>query len=445
MKKKYSSRRKFIKTSLLGLTAITFPNIIKANENQDYDVVVIGAGAAGLAATEDLIKAGKKVICLEASERIGGRAFTDNQIFGEPYDLGALWLDNGDTNPFKLFGEKNSNFNLYKERSEEMYDLFSGNKKISKDDSIWKVYDGIDAAIVKTRKDISPQDVVPYKDHRWFDTMHMMIGAWEMGKDFTNYSCKDFNYDYEIRESAPWHCVEGYGSLVKSMFKDIPVQLNTKVNKIDWSGQGVKVFTEKGEIKANKCIITVSTGVLNSGQIKFTPDLSPEKQESFSKISMGHYNRITFKFKKLFKKKLKDSYLYYRVDSQNAKSPEGFCVTINPSDSKLCMCDPGGEFAKQLANSGEKQTLDFAINELKKIYGNKIEKDLIKSHTVDWSTNPLFLGSWASAEPGAFNYREILKTSVGDRIYFAGEATAKDWGTVAGAYDSGKIIAKSII
>ena len=109
------------------------------------------------------------------------------------------------------------------------------------------------------------------------------------------------------------------------------------------------------------------------------------------------------------------------------------------------MCDPGGQFAKELANLGEKQTLDFAMSELKKIFGNKVDKDLIKSHAVDWSSNPLFLGAWASAEPGAFKYREILRSSVGDRIYFAGEATAKEWGTVAGAYDSGKIVAKSII
>ena len=72
-----------------------------------------------------------------------------------------------------------------------------------------------------------------------------------------------FNYDYEIPESAPWHCKEGYGSLITDMFKNIPVQLNTKVKKIDWSGTGVKVITDKGEIKSNKCIITVSTGVLN--------------------------------------------------------------------------------------------------------------------------------------------------------------------------------------
>ena len=162
-------------------------------------------------------------------------------------------------------------------------------------------------------------------------------------------------------------------------------------------------------------------------------------------MSMGHYNRLTFKFKKLFKKKAKDSYLYYKIYSQNAKSPEGFGITINPSDSKLCMCDPGGDFGKELLKSGEEASIDFGMSELKKIFGNKIDKDLIKSHAVDWSSNPLFLGAWASAEPGAFKYREILRSSVGDRIYFAGEATAKEWGTVAGAYDSGKIVAKSII
>ncbi len=275
-----NNRRKFIISSLSGLAIAVLPKLTYASSNPD--VVVIGAGAAGLAATSELIKNGKKVICLEASNRIGGRALTDNQIFGEPYDLGALWLDNGDTNPFKIYGEKNSNFNLYKERSEEMYALYSGQKRISNDDEIWKVFDGIEAGIAKTRKDVSPSEVVPYQDHHWFDTMHMIIGAWEMGKDFTNYSCKDFNYDYEISESASWHCKEGYGSLLNDMFKNIPVQFNTKVKKIDWSGTGVKVITDKGAIKSNKCILTVSTGVLNSGQIKFTPELKFFYDDTFS-------------------------------------------------------------------------------------------------------------------------------------------------------------------
>ena len=105
------SRRKFIKSSLLGLTAITFPNIITANINQDYDVVVIGAGAAGLAATNEFRKqGGKSVLCLEASNRIGGRVWTDNSIFKKPYDVGALWIENGNTSPYIKFAEKNSKF-----------------------------------------------------------------------------------------------------------------------------------------------------------------------------------------------------------------------------------------------------------------------------------------------------------------------------------------------
>lgn len=445
MKKKYKNRRSFIKSSLLGLGLLSFPNVILANSEENYDVVVIGAGAAGLAATDMLIKSGKKVICLEASNIVGGRAITDNQIFGEPYDLGALWIENGDTNNFKIYGENEKKFNVYKERYEEMYSVYSGKKRISNEDAIWKIYDSATAAIAKTRKDIAPIDVVPYQDDRWFDTVHTIIGPWEMGKDFSNYSCKDYNFDYELPESGVWHCKEGYGSLVTEMYKNVPVKLNTKVNAIDWSGSGVKVTTDKGLISAKKCIITVSNGVLSSGQIKFTPNLSTEKQESFSKISMGHYNRIAFKFKRLFKKKAKDNYLYYRIDSQNASSPEGFCVTINPSDTKLCMCDPGGEFGKNLAIEGEAASIDFALNELKKIFGNKISKDLKQSHVANWSTNPLFLGAWASAEPGAFKYREILRQSVGDRIFFAGEATAKDWGTVNGAQVSGHDQAKEVL
>ena len=338
------NRRKFIISSLSGLALATLPRFTYASSNPD--VVVIGAGAAGLAATDTLLKAGKKVVCLEASNRIGGRAYTDNEIFGEPYDIGALWLDNGETNPFKIYGEKNPKFNMYKERSEEMYAVYNGDKRTSQEDELWKIWDGATAAIAKTRKDIAPIEVVPFQDQRWFDTAHLLIGPWEMGKDFSNYSCKDYNFDYDILESESWHCEEGYGALVANMYKDIPVKLNTKVSEIDWSGSGIKVTTDKGIINAPKCIITVSNGVLSSGQIKFTPKLSVVKEESFSKISMGHYNRITFKFKKLFKKKAKDYYLYYKIQSQNAPSPKGVIGAINVSGTNLCMFDPGVSLEK---------------------------------------------------------------------------------------------------
>ena len=445
MKKNLSSRRKFIKSSLLGLTAISFPNIIKANSDLEYDIVVVGAGAAGLAATEELIKSGKNVLCIESLNRIGGRVVTDNTIFKEPYDLGALWIENGETNPFKIYGENNKNFNIYKERTEEMYSVYSGKKRISNEDALWKIYDGAEAEIaINANKDIAPLDVVPYQDQRWFDTAHMILGPWEMGKDFSNYSCKDYMFDYGIEEGTLWHCKEGFGTLFNAMLDKVPVSLNTKVSSIDWSGQSVLIETNKGSIKTKQCILTVSTGVLSSGQIKFNPKLDAEKEESFHKISMGHYNRVAFKFKKLFKKKAKDNYLYYRINSQNAKSPKGMGITIKPSDTNLCICDPGGDFGKELAKEGEKPAIDFALNELTNIYGSKIKKDLVGSHFADWSSNVFIQGAWASAEPGAFKFREILREPVAEKIYFAGEATAREWGTVGGATESGVLTAKKI-
>ena len=83
-------------------------------------------------------------------------------------------------------------------------------------------------------------------------------------------------------------------------WKDIPVKLNTEAKEIKWGGQGVQVETNKGTISAKACVVTVSTGVLNAKKIKFTPDLSLEKYESFSGISMGVYNHIALQFKKNF-------------------------------------------------------------------------------------------------------------------------------------------------
>ena len=89
---------------------------------------------------------------------------------------------------------------------------------------------------------------------------------------------------------------------------------------------------------------------------------------------MGHYNRITFKFKKLFKKTAKDYYLYYKIQSQNAPSPKGVMGAINVSGTNLCMFDPGGEFGKELAKEGDAASLDFALNELRNILAQKLIK-----------------------------------------------------------------------
>src|SRR5918911_291384 len=63
------------------------------------DVVIVGAGAAGLAAARRLIAAGRRVAVLEAADRVGGRCFSESRTFGVPYDRGAHWLRAPDINP----------------------------------------------------------------------------------------------------------------------------------------------------------------------------------------------------------------------------------------------------------------------------------------------------------------------------------------------------------
>ena len=82
----FFNRRQFI-SSILSVSALI--NLPKISLASDPDVIVIGAGASGLAATEYLLKKGKSVICIEANNRIGGRCYTDNAFFGVPYDMGA--------------------------------------------------------------------------------------------------------------------------------------------------------------------------------------------------------------------------------------------------------------------------------------------------------------------------------------------------------------------
>ena len=85
------NRRRFLINSASGLILASFPQIAFASSNPD--IVVVGAGAAGLATTNYLTQKGKSVICIEANNHIGGRAYTDNSIFGVPYDLGAHWIE----------------------------------------------------------------------------------------------------------------------------------------------------------------------------------------------------------------------------------------------------------------------------------------------------------------------------------------------------------------
>lgn len=435
------NRRRFLQLGAALSTTSVCPGVACA---ADPDVVVIGAGAAGMAAARTLIERGLDVMVLEADKRIGGRVYTDTSIFGVPYDMGAHWLHIRHLNPFVDYG-LNHGFDVYESPDEET--LYVGDREAT--DQEYSAYESAVRAAHQaiTRagrkgKDVSAASVAP-SGGEWDDLAHMVIGPWSMGKDFTDFSTADW---WSGEDGKDWFCRQGYGALWAHSAQGIPVELETPVHKIDWSGQGVKVHTSRGVITARSCIVTVSTGVLSSEGIRFEPALPVKKQESFHGISMGLYNHIAFQFRRNFLGTGDDGYLVYKLPPSDDDAPRGFGMLTNIGGTNLSFGDVGGGLAWELENEGVEGALAFGLSELRKMFGSTVDREFVKGHVTAWGSNPHTIGSYASAEPGAYPLRAALRAPVGDRIWFAGEACSSSmWAMVAGAHLSGQETARNVV
>ena len=433
------SRRRFIAG---GAALAATPLLSRTSAAAEVDVVVVGAGAAGLAATRRLLERGVSVATLEASARVGGRAHTDLAVFGVPYDIGAHWVQLGATNPFLRYARDNG-FNVYPAPIKET--VYVGDREASEAEyaAYGAAYDDAIEAISaagRQNRDVSPASVVPDAGP-WHDFVHFVIGPWEMGKDFDDFSCADW---WSGEDGIDWYCREGYGALIAHSARDLDVHvhLSTRVRSIDWSGSGVTVETDTGRLRGQACIVTVSTGVLAHGDIRFVPALPDETVESFHGISMGMYDHIALLFDENVFGTRPDEYLLYNATTHGAHSPALMGLLTNVSGTGLTLADVGGDFALELEEAGSEAAIDFAKSELRKIFGGSIDRHLVKAHFTRWGHNTLTRGSYASARPGAFPLREVLRRPVGDRVWFAGEACSiGEWATVGGAHKSGQEVA----
>ncbi len=429
-------RRKFLKKSLSTLAFASLPGISFAQSNPD--VVVVGAGAAGLSATAELMRRNISVLCIEGMNRIGGRCYTDISTFGVPADHGAHWLHGHKQNEIALFGKEHKDkFKIYKEPDRSV--VYDGKTKVN-ENKLWKIYKKIKKFKTSNSSDEPFMDLLPekIKKNDWFDTAHKA----SMARDFGEFSSYDDNNNFYDPgwDSGNALCREGYGTLLAYYRKDVPVKLNTIVNEIKWGGQGVQVVTNKGTINTKACIVTVSAGVLKAEKIKFTPALPLRNQEALESVSMTVSNRVLMQLNKKFLGKFKsDTNFYIKCGSNGAKSPETIAYgLLKMSGTNVCLFGISGQFSKDLENEGSEAMIDFVLNKLKSTFGSKFyEKYFIKAIATGWANNQFTLGGYSGGVPGKSKKRRDIKFPVGERIFFAGEATARAFSTVHGANRSG--------
>ena len=441
---KLIGRRQFLKTSLSGLALATLPAISFSQSNPD--VVVIGAGSAGLSATAELMKKGISVLCVEAMNRIGGRCYADTSTFGIPIDIGGHWLHGFSENQLAKFGKKHKDkFKIYPEDAPSV--VYDGKRKVEANE-LWRIYKELKKIRSTNITDVPFITLVPEKIKKssWFDTAAKMVGD---ARDLDNFSTYDDNSNWYDPGTGDGLCREGYGTLLAYYRKDVPVKLNTIVSEIKWGGKGVQVVTNKGTINAKACIVTTSIEVIKAERIKFTPALPARKIKALDGISMTYSNRVLMQLNKKFynAKRIKnDTWFHTKCKSNGVKSPETYYGSLKMGGSNVSLFGISGQFAKDLGDEGEEAMIDFILNGLKSTFGSKFyKKYFIKAKAIAWSKNPYTLGSYTGAIPGkSRNLRRELRMPVGDRVFFAGEATAMAFSTVHGADRSGARAVKDL-
>ncbi len=400
--------------------------------SRDHDVIVIGAGAAGLAAAAALTRAGGSVLIVEARDRIGGRCDTRRLPgIAAPVELGAEFIH----------GRPEATFSLLKKASATAVDttrtqrvLFDGKlRAVDVFAEARKAMRRKPAADVSFRKFLSDQRLPPLTHA----LATMMVQGFDAA-DPRDASAQALVEEWSTALTASHMRPQGgYLPLLQTL--NVPVQLETVVREVRWSRGSVELEgTFRGEAwsaRAPRAVITLPLGVLQSGAVRFSPEL----KKPLDKLASGPVIRVAMAFKDAFWERSHPGVAFFH----NPKAPFPTFWTPLPMHAPLLTAWAGGPKAARLTGSPEERLVAAALKSVRSVMRSKEEPISVLVH--DWQADPYARGGYSYLKVGGAGAREMLRKSLEETLYFAGEAThAEEAGTVGGALASGIRAAREI-
>jgi monoamine oxidase len=442
-------------------------------QDQSTDVIIIGAGAAGLAAAYELCQAGLSVRILEARDRIGGRIHTVHRPdLPMPVELGAEFVHG---TPEVLWGLINATALPVYDVTEKHWSLRNG--KVAPTGEFWGEMETI-------MKKLGPaaSDSISFNE---FLDKHFPGDRWKSARQIGRMYVEGFhaadanrmstlalhqaeNLDEEERS---FRMVRGYDSVIERLRSGLDPQrclihLNTIVSEVHWEENEVAVHARTSighspaPFTARCAVITIPLGVLHAdegepGAIRFVPEL-PKQRKAISRLAMGHAARVVLVFHERF---------WEGIQTGRGKSARDFTDlsfmhtddesfptwwTSLPMRAPMLTAWCGGPKAERLAHMGESYVAGRAVESLARILGMKraeIEEQLQQWHYHDWGADPFSRGAYSYMPVGGDGAAKILSRGEKNTIYFAGEGTSPDGdnGTVHGAISSGLRAAWQIV
>jgi monoamine oxidase len=412
----------------------------------DPDVIVIGAGAAGLAAAAHVAAAGLAVRIVEARGRLGGRAFT-RVVGGFPLDIGCGWLHSADENELgKIAAKRGFTINRARPPWQGTYSQpgFPAEDQEEFGAAIGSFFARLDsageaAARAAAAGDASADlagDQCLEPGSRWNPLINA-ISTYINGVELDGLSARDFwNYrDTEVN----WRVVEGYGTLIASLAAGLDVILDCPVSLIDHGGAQVRVVTARGNLAARAVIITVPTNALANEEVRFSPAL-PDKAAAADDLPLGLADKLFLRLDGA-EEFPADSRLHGALDRTATGS-----YHLRPFGRPLIECYFGGRFARELEAEGEGAFAACAIDQLTDLLGNAMRSRLGPVAESGWARDPFARGSYSHARPRRADARPVLATPVDERLFFAGEACSiHHFSTTHGAYRTGIAAAQAAV
>ena len=404
-----------------------------------FDVVIVGAGAAGIAAARRIAASGRKFVLIEATNHIGGRCITDTRTFGVPYDRGAHWIHAPDFNPVtKLAAHRG--LEVYPAPASQKVRIGRRYAREGELEDFLALQVRTDRGIAEAARkgDIACAAALPNDLGDWRPAIEFVLGPFGCGKDLTQVSAVDFAKSIERNTDA--FCRQGFGTLIASFADGIPVKLSTPATAVD-TRREVTVETPSGTISARTAIITVPTSVIAAGAIKFTPELPKRQLDAFAQLSLGSYDHIALE--------LVGNPLGFETDDlvfEKSANAHTAAILANVSGTQLCLIEVAGSFGRELSAQSEAAMVDFAAEWLAGLYGADLKKAIKRSHATRWNSEPWARGAFSAAAPGGQGARRTLMEPLQNAVWFAGEAAHETlWGTVGGAWESGERAADAVL
>jgi len=417
-------------------------------------VVVIGAGLAGLAAAQELHKRGREVVVVEARDRIGGRIWTSSKWADMPLDLGATWIHGPKGNPLTDVADQikakrfttsyrsratySNSGQVLGEAEENRMDQFRNQintalKKAQNADDDASIRQVIEPLIQELEQDSEANRLINFIVNSEIEQEY--AGSAETLSAHWYDSSKKFSGDDHL-------FADGFRLIPEFLSQGLSLELGQVVKEIHWQQAPVRVITEKTEFLADHVIVTIPLGVLQSGNVRFIPELPDQKQNAITKLGMGVLNKCYLRFDQAFWTNV-DWLEYIPTNHGEWTQWVSFQRVAN---MPILLGFNAADQGREVEAWSDTKTVVSAMETLRTIYSAEIPEP-IDYQITRWGMDPFALGSYSYNSLGSIpKMRQHLAAPLGTAVFFAGEASSQDhFGSAHGAYLSGLRAAREVL